>query len=199
MPIERAKKIVAKTVFIAIVLTSIFFVGFDLLHLGFHFLEEGFYLGAEMITDCDQVRKLLRRSGIARDAKEHSLGRIELKEPGREVSTTSDQATWWGEFKPFRLWGKPRLKSQWVDPGKNLVYEKKFAADKCRLAKVKLPFKEIPAKIVPGVWEVRILCQNQLIDSQEFVMYQPGSSETQAGGGSRSAGYQEIVVDGKEI
>ena len=79
---------------------------------------------------------------------------------------------WWGEFKPFKFWGKPELEAVWYEPpppGQEIA-KQGFKGEICALAKSTLKLSS-PAK--EGTWRVDVYHKGQKIDSKNFVIGKP--------------------------
>ncbi len=113
---------------------------------------------------------MLLHSGVAYDASESILGIISLKEPKSFFKPTIDQVTWWGEFKPFKFWGRPELEARLYEPlpPGDQKDQKMFKGEICVLAKATFKM-QTPAK--EGTWRIDVYSQGQKVDSKNFVVY----------------------------
>ncbi len=116
------------------------------------------------------AQSMLIQSGVAFDATESFLGVVHVKEPKSFFKPDIPQVTWWGEFKPFKFWGRPELEAIWYEPpppGQELA-KQGFKGEACVLAKTTLKLSS-PAK--EGTWRVDVYHKGQKIDSKNFVVY----------------------------
>lgn len=113
-------------------------------------------------------KSMLVRSGVAHDASENILGIISVKEPKSFFKPDAKQMTWWGEFKPFKFWGRPKLEARWHSPSGEQVATQQFKGEECALAKSTLKMKG-PAQ--EGTWRVDVYHEGNQIDSKNFVVY----------------------------
>ncbi len=117
----------------------------------------------------------LLRSGVAYDASEDLLGLIHIQEPKSFFKPDTDQMTWWGEFKPFKTWGRPDLVAEWYDPEGRLINTQQFKGTICRLAKATLKTANLNLEQNQGRWRVDIYMKGEKIDSKNFYVFSPGS------------------------
>ena len=120
--------------------------------------------------DLEARKKYLLRSGVAYDAHEDPLGAIHVKDPKSFFNKDTDQVTWWGEFKPFTGWGRPKLQAQWVNPKGELTAVQDFKGEVCRLAKNTLKMKEGAS----GLWRVKVYYKGKLLDDKQFELSENG-------------------------
>lgn len=116
---------------------------------------------------------MLVQSGVAFDASETILGIVHVQEPRSFFKPDVAQVTWWGEFKPFKFWGKPELEAVWYappEPGVEIA-KQSFRGQICVLAKSTLKLSQ-PA--TEGTWRVDVYSKGQIIDSKKFVVYASG-------------------------
>lgn len=119
--------------------------------------------------------EFLFRSGVAYDASEDLLGLIHIQEPKSFFKPDTDQITWWGEFKPFKTWGRPELVAKWYDPQGRLASTQEFKGTICRLAKATLKTANLNLQENQGQWRVEIYMKDRQIDSKNFYVFSPGS------------------------
>lgn len=130
-------------------------------------------------TDCEHARKLLDKSGIARDASENLFGQVRLKPPYGSFPPDMDKITWWGEFKPFEFWESPEFEAVWINPQGQEAGRRKFRGNKCRLAKDTIRAENQPrGEFQPGMWNVIVTCKDYLIDKQAFAVLPAAGSRT---------------------
>ncbi|GEM_PF-2839718 len=124
--------------------------------------------------DCAEVRRHMKDSGVAYNAKEGGLlGGIKIDEPsGDRFSPDADQMAWWGKFhKPFEYWGSPDLTSHWFNPEGQQVASIKVDAEECKLAKAIIKQEGFQS----GIWQVDVVCDQdgKLIDQKRFAVGYP--------------------------
>lgn len=115
-------------------------------------------------------KSMLVQSGVAFDAHENLLGIVHIQEPKSFFKPDTKQVTWWGEFKPFKFWGKPELEAVWYEPpppGQE-VAKQNFKGQMCVLAKSTL---KLSSAAKEGTWRVDIYHKGQKIDSKSFMVY----------------------------
>ena len=113
---------------------------------------------------------MLVQSGVAFDAHEDLLGIVHIQEPKSFFKPDTTQVTWWGEFKPFKFWGKPELEAVWYappPPGQETA-KQNFTGGICVLAKSTLKLSQ---PVTEGTWRVEVYCKGEKIDSKNFVIY----------------------------
>ena len=119
--------------------------------------------------------EFLLRSGVAYDASENILGLVRIEEPKSFFKPDTDQVTWWGEFKPFKTWGRPELVAKWHDPEGQLMNTQQFKGTVCRLAKATLQTANLNLEQSQGRWRVDIYMKGKQIDSKNFYVFSPES------------------------
>jgi hypothetical protein len=117
-------------------------------------------------------KSMLVGSGVAYDASENILGIISIKEPRSFFKPDTDQVTWWGEFKPFKFWGRPELEARWYTPSNpdHPHSVQQFKGEECALAKSTL---KMSGPVAEGKWRVDIYHKGEKIDSKNFIIYGP--------------------------
>ncbi|MBI4399082.1 MAG: hypothetical protein HY586_08135 [Candidatus Omnitrophica bacterium] len=124
--------------------------------------------------------KYLVRSGVAHDAHEDIFGLITIDDPKNFFTPAAPQLTWWGEFKPFTSWGRPKLHAEWLDPDGEVIAAQDFKGLHCRLAKTTLKVGQANVNLREGKWEVRIYMKGKLLDRKNFVVFDPLKPPAQA-------------------
>ena len=124
--------------------------------------------------DCAEVRRHMKDSGVAYNAKEGGLlGGIKIDEPtGDRFSPDANQMAWLGKFhKPFEYWGSPDLTSNWFNPEGQQVASIKVDTEACKLAKAVIKQEGFQ----PGIWQVDVVCDKdgKAIDQRRFVVGYP--------------------------
>lgn len=117
------------------------------------------------------AKTMLVQSGVAYDASEAWWGKINVQEPKSFFKPTTDQITWWGEFKPFKFWGTPELQAVWINPQGKEAARQDFKGLHCALAKTTLKMNTVARPIPKGKWRVDVYHKGQLIDSKNFMIY----------------------------
>lgn len=136
--------------------------------------------------------KFLFRAGVAYDAHESIVGLITIDNPKSFFDASKvSQATWWGEFKPFKTWGRPKLFAQWFDPTGKMVLQQSFQGLHCRLAKTTLNFPQQKVQMSLGNWRVEVSMKGSVIDQKTFVVY--NSAQPQAAPQPQSVNVQSSV------
>lgn len=150
-------------------------------------------------NDCAQARRNLTRSGMATDAKESLWGgRVKPREPRNEFSPDDDKISWWGEFKPFETWGRMETDVRWVDPYGNVVKQERVQGGKCRMMKASLSPRELPFRMVDGVWLIEVGCADDPVDVKRFAVRGALPVEPGVYIPSAPTGYREMIVDKKK-
>jgi hypothetical protein len=148
-------------------------------------------------NECREAREHLTRSGTARDAKESLWGgKVKPKEPRSEFSSDDEKITWWGEFKPFETWHRLEADVQWIDPHGRVAKRERVPGGKCRMMKASLSPRELPFRMVDGVWTIAVGCPGESIDVKQFMIR--GSIPVEGGvvlPASSAPVYREIVVE----
>ena len=138
---------------------------------------------------CQHARELLKKSGMARDAKENLFGQIKLSPPYGSFPPDMDKLTWWGQFQPFEFWESPEFQAVWIDPSGREAARQEFRPGKCELAKTSIQAKQEPrGEFTQGMWNVIVTCEDYLVDKQNFAVLPSESSPVPAGGGQDSSG-----------
>ena len=147
-------------------------------------------------NDCDQARSYLARSGLATDATESFWGgKVKPDEPRNEFSPNDEKVTWWGEFKPFESWGRMETDARWIDPYGRVVKQDKVEGGHCRMMKASLSPRQLPFRMVDGVWLVAIGCADNPIDVKRFVVRSAPPVESGVSFPAAPSAYREIIVD----
>lgn len=118
--------------------------------------------------------KYLLRSGVAFDASEDIFGLIHIKEPKNFFKPDTEQVTWWGEFQPFKAWGRPELEAKWYSPQGACIATQQFRGSVCRLAKTTLKMEGSDTANMQGLWRVEVYHKGQLLDQKQFSIYGGG-------------------------
>lgn len=142
-------------------------------------------VAAPLHPECSEVRKRFKRGGVAKDARERNFGRVRINETvDGTFSEQEDQVTWWGEFdRSFSYWGEPRLESKFYDPAGEVVYEKRYTADRCKLARISMPLSPDQVRRRPGTWKVETSCdEGPPLDSQTFEVRPASEARDREGG-----------------
>lgn len=138
-------------------------------------------------SGCQNARQMMEKSGTARDAKETFFGRIKIQTLRANFfyyysyhdlfPSQIDQVTWWGKFKPFEFWQRPKFQAAWINPEGQEVSRQEFRGDQCVLAKNKIASDRQPGgQMQPGVWKVVVTCENHFVDQRTFVVAPENSS-----------------------
>lgn len=127
-----------------------------------------------------QRQQYLMRSGVAFDASEDIFGLIHIEEPKDFFKPDTEQVSWWGEFKPFKAWGRPELEAKWYNPQGQLMAGQKFRGNVCRLAKTTLKMQGMK-EVQQGLWRVEVYMKGKLLDQKQFSIYESGPSPSKSG------------------
>ncbi len=147
-------------------------------------------------SDCEQARKHMTRSGMAEDAKESFWGgKVTPKNSRTEFSPDDEKITWWGEFKPFESWGYMETDVRWVDPEGRVVSRAKVQGGHCRMAKASFSPRELPGRMIDGMWLVSVGCPENPIDVKQFLVRGAPAMESGVQAPSSPQRYRDIVVD----
>lgn len=149
-------------------------------------------------SDCAQARRHMTRSGMAEDAKESLWGgKVKPKNSRMEFSPDDEKITWWGEFKPFESWGRMETDVRWVDPQGRVVKRERIKGGKCRMVKASFSPREIPGRMIDGVWVVSVGCEDDPVDVKRFLVRGAPALETGVQVPSAPQKYRDIVVEDK--
>lgn len=132
-------------------------------------------------SGCKQAPQMMEKSGIARNAKESFFGRIKLQQPRADFfhyyafiglfPKKMDKITWWGKFKPFEFWQRPKFQAVWFDPSGKEVLKQEFKGNHCVLAKSTALAEQQPqGMFTPGVWKIKVTCDEYLVDQQTIAV-----------------------------
>ncbi len=148
-------------------------------------------------NECSDARTHLTRSGLATDAKESFWGgKVKPQDSRNEFSSDDEKITWWGEFQPFETWTRMETEVRWVDPYGRVVKQSRVQGGECRMMKASLSPRDLPFRMVEGVWLVQVGCMQDPIDVKRFLVRGAPRVEPGVRMPASPTSYREIVVDG---